>query len=272
MAHQPKRMIVIGCGGIGSWLSHALAKALNFQAPNSMLILIDGDTFEPKNAERQTFTHPGNKAHVLAHDIQPSHPAVFVLPRAAWIVPQEAANETEENTDEDAIIVEKISAEDLLEDGDIIYLCVDNYAARKLVVDAAKNLPNVDVFSGGNGGVDTGDALEGSIYHYRRRDGQDVTLSPDFFHDEIANPTDRNPGELSCQERAELDGGSQLLAVNMAVAAYMAAKTSQVIFGTEEESTFSLERAEVYIDLKEGLSLPYDRRPEHARAAVEINA
>ena len=269
MAHKPKRMIVIGCGGIGSWLSHALAKALNFQAPGSMLILVDGDTFEPKNAERQAFTHPGNKAYVLANDIQPTHPAVFVLPRAAWIVPADAAVENEE-TDEDAIVVEKIAAEELLEDGDIIYLCVDNYAARKLVVDVAKTLPNVDVFSGGNGGVETGDALEGSIYHYRRRDGEDVVLPPDHFHHEIAHPTDRNPGELSCQERAELDGGSQLLAVNMAVAAYMAAKTSQVIFGTPEDEAYSLEKAEVYIDLKEGLSLPYDRRPEHVQAAVAV--
>lgn len=272
MSNAPKRVIVVGCGGIGSWLSHGLAKALQFQAPYSALILVDGDTFEQKNAERQQFSHVGNKAHVLAEDVQQSNRSVFVVPKAAWIVSDEIAAQNETEEEEDAIVVSKISASSLMEEGDIVYVCVDNHSARKLIFEAASQYNNIDVFTGGNNSADDPDPLFGSVYHYRRRDGQDVTVSPLVIHPEMAHPQDKNPGELSCQERAELDGGSQLLAVNMAVAAYLLAKTAHTIFGKEEQETYAMEKAEVFFDLQEGLSQPYDRRAVKVEATASVNA
>lgn len=273
MSNKPRRVVLIGCGGIGTWLGHGLAKALQFQAPGSVMFLIDGDTFEPKNAQRQQFSHPGNKAHVLAEDIQHSNPSVFVIPRAAWIVNSEVANDTpEEDSDDGSIVVAKITAESILEENDLVYVCVDNHSARKLIFDAAKNYENIDVFTGGNNSVEDPDPMFGSVYHYRRRDGQDITLPPGFFHPEIEHPTDKNPGELSCQERAELDGGTQLLSVNMGVASFLLAKTAHAVFGSPEEDKSAMEKAEIYFDLAEGLSQPYDRRAVHASVDVEVNA
>ena len=60
------RVIIVGIGGIGSWLSEGIAKMLEFKNPGSMMILVDGDEFEPKNQERQSFKNLGNKAEVKA--------------------------------------------------------------------------------------------------------------------------------------------------------------------------------------------------------------
>ena len=273
MSHKSKRMILIGCGGIGTWLGHGLAKALQFQAPHSVLMLIDGDSFEPKNAERQQFSRMGNKAYVLAEDLQHTNHSIFVVPRAAWIVSEEvAAAEPEEDNDDDSIVVAKISAASILEENDIVYVCVDNHRARKEVFEAAKKFKNIDVFTGGNNTVTDPDPMFGTVYHYRRRDGVDITLPPGFFHPEIEEPTDKNPGELSCQERAELDGGTQLLSVNMGVASFLLAKTAHTIFGNEQEEQAAMEKAEVYFDLAEGLSQPYDRRPVDATANVPVHS
>jgi hypothetical protein len=260
MSHEPKRCVIVGCGGIGSWLAPALIKTLNAQAPFSAVVLVDGDNFEPKNAERQNYVTMGNKAEALRLDLSPNHPQCFIVSRPAWIVSQEKAVEVTELTEGEES-VQKITAESLLNEGDLVFAVVDNYATRKLIFEAAKNYADIDVFSGGNGGVETGDPLFGSVYHYQRRNGIDVTSSPLVMHDEYANPPDRNPGELSCQERAELDGGSQLLVVNMHVATYLLMKACQTMFGTDEEKQRAIEKAEIYFDMSESAVLAYDRRP-----------
>lgn len=261
MPHEPKRCIIVGCGGIGSWLAPGLIRTLQFQAPMSVVMLVDGDNFEPKNAERQNYMTLGNKAEALRVDLSPQAPSVFVVATPAWIVSAEEAAKRDTKQDAEENIVQKITPESILQEGDIVFAVVDNYATRKLIFEAAKSMGNIDIFSGGNGGVETGDALFGSVYHYQRRDGKDVTLSPLVMHDEYANPTDRNPGELSCQERAALDGGSQLLVVNMHVATYLLMKACQTMFGTDEEKERALEKAEIYFDMNETAVLGYDRRP-----------
>jgi molybdopterin/thiamine biosynthesis adenylyltransferase len=155
--------------------------------------------------------------------------------------------------------VANITAESLLQEGDYVFCVVDNYAARKLVFDAAAKLNNIDVFTGGND-----EALYGSVYHYHRRDGRDITSHPGVYHDEFVNPDDKNPGELSCQERAELDGGTQLLAVNMAVASALLAKAAHVIFGTEDQKAKAIENAEIFFDLSMCEMSSSDRRTEEA--------
>ena len=115
---------------------------------------------------------------------------------------------------------------------------------------AAQNLDNIDIFTGGND-----DALFGSIYHYQRRNGQDVTDHPVHTHSEYENPPDKNPGELSCQDRAKIEGGTQLLATNMAVAAFLLGRVQKTIVSNQNP-----DEAEIYFDLGIGKSEPYDRR------------
>ena len=96
----------------------------------------------------------------------------------------------------------------------------------------------------------------GSIYHYQRRNGEDVTEHPVNFHPEYENPPDKNPGELSCQERSEIEGGTQLLATNMAVASFLLGRVQKTIVNSESPT-----EAEIYFDLGVGKAEPYDRSP-----------
>jgi len=140
----------------------------------------------------------------------------------------------------------------------VVLAVVDNFAARKIIFDAASNISNIDVFTGGND-----DALFGSIYHYQRRNSEDITEHPVHYHPEYQSPPDKNPGELSCQERAEIDGGTQLLATNMAVAAYILGRLDHTIVNKR-----SPEATEIYFDLGIGKAEPYNRMSVPATALV----
>lgn len=57
--------IIVGCGGVGSWLATVLSK---MQKPSTIL-LVDGDTLELKNLDRQLFSESDigtNKATALS--------------------------------------------------------------------------------------------------------------------------------------------------------------------------------------------------------------
>lgn len=220
-----RRMIVIGAGGVGGWLIRGLASMLEYRDPGSMLLIVDGDNFEPKNKERQDFKNMGNKAQVRQAELQDNFPQTFIVPRPMWVVEEEVEMADEDGDDAGSTI----AASKLLQDGDVVYCVVDNFACRKVVFDAAKQFDNIDVFTGGND-----EAFFGSIYHYQRRDGVDVTDHPAEWHPELINPPDRNPGELSCQERAEIDGGTQFIGTNMMVASWLLCKTHRHVFEGED--------------------------------------
>ena len=49
------KIIVIGCGGTGSYLIPPLARLLKSSKFVGDLILVDGDNYEPSNLDRQSF-------------------------------------------------------------------------------------------------------------------------------------------------------------------------------------------------------------------------
>lgn len=250
----PIRAKVVGVGGIGTWFVTAFANVLNVHAPESSLTLYDGDNFEPKNKERQHFDAYGNKAVSVAKSLREATDKIFVTGYPAWIVSDSAA-EQEVDPEEAEQQITRIPASDLLEDGDVVILAVDNFAARKLIFDAAMDIDNIDIFSGGNGDLQAGDALFGSVYHFRRRDGKCVTAHPAYYHPEFENPADRNPGELSCAERAKLEGGSQVVASNMTVAAIILAKITTTILTTDQtQIDAAMAVGEIYFDWSVGLA------------------
>jgi hypothetical protein len=243
-----KRVIVVGAGGVGGWLARGISMMLEWRLPGSALVIVDGDSYEPKNKERQAFQALGNKAIVLASELSKLYDRTIIIPQPFWVVSDTAQGNTEDNQENN--IGDKIVAKDLLEEGDIVFAVVDNFKARKDLFDAAKEFKNIDVFTGGND-----DDLYGSIYHYQRREGEEVTMHPAEMADEYINPPDRNPGEMSCQERAELKGGTQLVATNMAVASWLLSRVQKAIFENEEPAM-----SEVYFDMGVGLAQGYDRR------------
>ena len=241
---EPKRVIIVGAGGIGTWLAAGVVRMLEWKYPGSALIIVDGDNYEQKNLERQDFTQMGNKASVKALELSKQFNNTTIIPIPKWIVSDEHPP-----TDDDS---NKLKASQLLAEGDIVLAVVDNFAARKILFDAASKLDNVDVLTGGND-----DNLFGSVYHYRRRNGVDITAHPVETHPEYQNPPDRNPGEMSCQERAEIEGGTQILATNMAVAALILGRIQHTIVSDQNP-----EQSEIYFDLGLGMAQPYNRMVE----------
>jgi molybdopterin/thiamine biosynthesis adenylyltransferase len=112
---------------------------------------------------------------------------------------------------------------------DIAFLCVDNHATRKLVVDECQNLDNVILISGGN------DYYDGNVSVYIRVDGVDITNPPTVTHPEIAEPKDKNPGTLEQREGGgcanEAASAPQLLITNNIIAAFMLSAFLQVVEG-----------------------------------------
>lgn len=185
---------VIGIGGIGTCLLPVLIRFLNFNVSDSSVLLIDGDHFEDKNRERQLFDHLGNKAEVTVERLQEQHPRIDLEARPEYV------------TDDNVV--------ELIHEDDIVLLCVDNHATRKLVSDHCEELNDVTLISGGN------ELTDGSVHVYVRKDGEDVTLPlANDFHPEIQYPEDRNPVEAGCDEQTE--GEPQLLLTNNLVAAMM---------------------------------------------------
>lgn len=246
-----KRFVLVGAGGIGNWLAAGLVRLLEWKYPGSGLIIVDGDSYEEKNKERQEFTKLGNKAVVKAQELIPSFPNTTIIPLAKWVVSDDFSGVADEDSP-------KITATQLIRENDIVFAVVDNFAARKIIFDAASKLNNIDVFTGGND-----DDLFGSIYHYQKRDGIEITAHPAEFHPEYNNPPDKNPGELSCQDRAQIEGGTQLLATNMAVAAYILGRVQKTIVSEQRP-----EETEIFFDLGIGKSEPYNRMNEFSESLV----
>jgi len=248
-----KRFVLVGAGGIGTWLAAGVVRLLEWKFPGSGLIIVDGDNYEPKNKERQDFSKIGNKAAVKALELTPHFPKTTIIPIAKWVVSDDFSGVIDEDSP-------KITATQLIRENDIVLAVVDNFAARKILFDAASKLNNIDVFTGGND-----DALFGSVYHYQKRNGIEVTSHPAEFHPEYHNPPDKNPGELSCQQRSEIEGGTQLLATNMAVAAFILGRIQKTI--VDEQSP---EETEIFFDLGLGKAEPYNRLNSSIQIEVTV--
>jgi hypothetical protein len=220
-SNEEKRFVVIGTGGVGNWLVSGLSRLIQTKYPGSALILVDGDSYEPKNKDRQEFTKLGNKATIKALELTPQFDKVYIIPVAKWVVSDDFTGVTDEESP-------KITASQLIRENDIVFATVDNFAARKIIF--------------------------GSIYHYQKRDGVEITCHPAEFHPEYENAPDKNPGELSCQERSQIDGGTQLLATNMAVASFILGRVHKTIVNNQ-----SPEETEIFFDLGLGRSEPYNR-------------
>ncbi|MCY3018599.1 MAG: ThiF family adenylyltransferase [Planctomycetota bacterium] len=81
-----ERIVVIGCGGIGSWLLGPLLRFLNAERFAGEVHLWDGDRYTPENQERQEFAVGSigeNKAEVQAGAFRTNYPALRIDPNTA---------------------------------------------------------------------------------------------------------------------------------------------------------------------------------------------
>lgn len=185
---------VIGAGGIGTALLESLARFLNYDCQDAIVSIIDGDKFETKNQVRQKFHRLGNKAEVLAEKLTELFSQVKFRAKAEYLTPD--------------------SVEYLLEENDIIFLCVDNHKTRNLVSNYCEGFDNIVLISGGN------DYTDGNIQIFLRRYSQNLTLPiANKFHPEILYPADKRPDEIGCAELVKSE--PQLIFTNLIIAALM---------------------------------------------------
>jgi molybdopterin/thiamine biosynthesis adenylyltransferase len=246
MAKKPPLKIkVIGTGGIGLCLLPTLARFLNYSEekfPYVELSLVDGDEFEPKNLDRQKFEDFGPKASVTAEAYRKEFDRLTIYDHPVYV--------------DDANIKQ------LIVENDIVLLCVDNHATRKLVSDRAEKLKNVTIISGGN------DLTDGNVLTHIRRDGKNITLPIASFHQAIANPTDENPAYANkAAGCAKIVASSpQVLIMNNYIGANMLAMFYTVVSDFDGKAGIDVIKAkaekysDVYCDLKTVASTPALRK------------
>ena len=216
---------VVGLGGIGSALVRPLARYLNYRGERATVTLIDGDSYEPKNRDRQIFADLGNKASVTAYELAQEFEGVSF--RAV----------------KDYVHVGNVGR--VIADGDLVFLAVDNHATRKLVSDYCQRLRQVTLVSGGN------ELTDGHVQVYVRRDASDVTPPLTHLHPEIESPQDHSPAELSCDDLVESE--PQLIFTNLAVASAML----EAFYALDQGQ---LNYSESYIDILTGWKRPVMRK------------
>lgn len=187
-----KQIKVIGIGGIGTALLPFLCRYLNYREEEVYIVtLIDGDTFETSNKPRQSFKELGNKAEVTKEALEKDFEYV-----AFKHIPKYFSKDNAE----------------MIKEGDVVFLGVDNHKTRKEVSDHCQTLDNIVLISGGN------ELTDGNVYVYIKKGGKEITAPMTKYHREIREPQDKNPKELSCAEKAALPSGKQVLVTNMGVA------------------------------------------------------
>jgi hypothetical protein len=200
---------ILGLGGVGGIVARYATVYLDAAGFPVRVVLIDGDDFEARNAERMLFSRCGNKAAVVRDDLLLDLAEDSRLTLSAV---EEYA--TPENLDR------------LLADGDVVLLAVDNHATRKLVGDHCRErLVDVCLISGGNDGIGEDASghrqrgTYGNVQIHLRRGGRDETPPIAAYHPEIANPRDTLPTDIACTEA--LISVPQILFANLTTATAM---------------------------------------------------
>lgn len=220
---------VIGLGGVGSIVARYAAVFLASLGPSRM-VLIDGDQFEPSNASRMLFGSCGNKAKVVREELLPR----FKDSQLTLVAVEEY------------VTTENISR--LIQEGDIVMLCVDNHTTRHLVDKRVWEMDGCCLISGGNDGVDNGKrGTYGNVQVHLTVNGVEVTPTLGQYHPEIADPKDKHPGDLNCTEL--VTHVPQILFANLAVASAMLNTLLLHLSG-------ELHYAELSLDIAKGLMRP----------------
>ena len=192
---MPERIVLVGLGGIGSQLLPPLVRYLACRPePRPLLVLVDGDAYEPGNRTRQAFPDDAigtNKAEALAEAY-----------RGGLTIQAVGDYLAEANVAE------------LIRPDDLVLLAVDNHWTRSIVDRHLASLDDVMLISGGN------DETDGNVQLVRRRNRAFVDGSLAEIHREISRATEaefaaRNGCERQAEERP------QLVVTNLMVASAM---------------------------------------------------
>lgn len=233
-----QRTVVVGCGGIWSrlWLNLGDLSAYTEGAPRE-IILVDGDEVEEKNIARQGFVRSDigkKKAQVYVDRMVRRYPELKVRSVGEFLTPKNVGEIIPENS--------------------IVMSCVDNNKTRLDISKYAQSLNTIAVITGGN------ELVDGNVYTYVREGGVSGVIPHEDLHTEVASPKDKNPGEMSCEERLAQKGGEQTLVTNAAVAMFMAAMFHDVLVSWEKWRGKEVKQiAEVMFNVRDFAALGYQR-------------
>lgn len=233
MKIQQQRIVIVGLGGVGSWIVQGLCPFLQYSEDNYLLIPVDGDDYENKNHTRQIFTELGPKAEVQARWIVDNFSRINVMPLASYI----SANGAKDS----------IKVSEVIETDDIVFSCVDNHKTRKVLAKYCEKLSSVTLISGGN------EYTDGNIQVFIRHEGVNLTSTLDKYHPEIAAPKDKAPFEMSCDELARTS--PQLIFTNLIVASLMLNAFYSIKIGK-----FDTLKSEMYFDILQNTVAPRIRK------------
>jgi hypothetical protein len=234
------RVVFIGLGGIGMPAARTAATflaGLQGAAPDqeTNILLCDGDNFGQSNVYRMDVPKFSNKAEAIGLDILERYcdvPGFTVRWRPEYVTPENISQ--------------------IIQAGDCVLLAVDNHKTRKLVSDHCETLSDVVLISGGNDGVDEETSgTYGNVQVHLREDGYDLTAPLTHFHPDIANPTDKAPHELDCNELVAA-GVPQIAMANMAVASAMLNTLMRLLKPPPNERMYD----ELCLDITEGVCQP----------------
>jgi molybdopterin/thiamine biosynthesis adenylyltransferase len=234
-----RRLVIVGLGGIGGIVARFSIKFLAALgvAPVRVL-LVDGDTFEERNRDRMDFEYHGNKAEVVCERLSEEYgrPGLHIRPVSKFV-------------DQDNV-------GEIVRDGDLVLLCVDNHASRKILSDHSEGLHSVTLISGGNDGVENGQrGTYGNVQVHVRRDGADRSPALTRFHPEIADPADEVPGP-SCVDLAATTA-PQILFTNLAAASHMLNAFYRWLEADDEGGDSEKMYDEVCFDIHEARAVPH---------------
>lgn len=223
---DPRRLVFVGLGGIGSWLVEPLIRYFNRDALS--VVLVDGDHVETKNLARQSFSTNEvreYKTEGLRRRLTTLFPNAQIVARFFY--------------------VEESNVAEVIQEGDAVFVCPDNHRARNTISKEAVGKSNITVFTAGN------ELYDGSCHVYVKKDG--VELTHDFMH--------RHPEAQDGPERAEgcdelIDMGEvQLITVNFMMASMVFMAVHQVYcYGNfrDKEKVWTALPQEVYGSVVDG--------------------
>lgn len=231
--------MMIGAGGTGT---HFIGPVLAYlethhrdRGEEWQFVVIDGDNYDAGNTSRQLFD-PGfisiNKATAMAQ-MYNRYPIMAV--------PQ---------------FIGKEDLAEMMQDGDIVFICADNHSVRALVQDRALELDNTVVINAGN------EESDGNVQVWVRENGQNMTPKLSYMHPEIAYVGADDRAGMSCQQAAQLPGGGQLILANQQAASWMMAGLWRFHTGAWREGW-----TELQFDLKAGTVHHIDMRERRNWAA-----
>lgn len=222
-----QHVVVIGCGGIGSWLLGPLLRLLNARRFTGEIHLWDGDRYSLENQGRQEFGQSWigrNKAEAQANAFRAQYPALRIVSHGEYV------------TDDNAGLA--------VPEYGLVFVAVDNHPARALVARTASALRDVSVVTAGN------EKLDGNVHLLLRRAGRDLTMPLLERHPEIGLSREGDRASLGCEALVE-QGETQLLVTNL-----MAASACLVLYQSLAERTTGRKRKalaqEVFFDVGQG--------------------